>query len=209
MMTSIVAIKETNKTIVCFDSRSTECGYIKTQMPAGYTKAWKVGKTIIAHAGNFVGYNLLHENPQFFKKKLSTKKLVNEIVPSIFELFENRGQTGTNSDGLRIIHSSFIIANSKHLWSIAPTGEVIENDFVAIGSFQESLACYELIKGEHNAEITALKIVSTIAKIDETVGYPLYLMDTKSDKIQIFENENVLITYLRGMFSKTTKKTVN
>lgn len=31
----------------------------------------------------------------------------------------------------------------------------------------------------------------------------------EDDLIQIFENENVLITYLRGMFSKTTKKTVN
>ncbi len=138
--------------------------------------------------------NLLQENPQLFEKELTTKSLVNEIVPSIFELFERRNQLIVDSEGYPRISNSIIVATPKNMWVIGTTGEVSETDFAAIGAFVEATAAHAALKltGYHSKD-AALLTVAAVSNTDNTVGYPLYILKTNSDITETYWSESAVV----------------
>lgn len=197
-MSVVVAIKDQDRVWVGCDSQVTT-GYTKSIIsPKSQMKIWKPiddNEIIMGLVGDVRDNNILSTSNKWIdeltklKDEFNFKYVVRNIVPQIFRELNNYGRM-KSKDGIQSIESTLIFTYKNQCYVIYNDGAVIEIlDMMAIGSGSRlSAGTLNTIK---NSNLSPKKIlieaIKSSCESDLYVNYPIIIMNTKDDEIDIIE----------------------
>lgn len=196
-MSIIVAYKENNKVIVGCDSQATGGRCIYTLQNKNNFKIFKPLKNddlIIGIVGNIRDTNLIYiednliDEIAILKDEINFKYIVNKLVPKIFEIMKRNERIRVKDGIIENMESQFLIAYKNNIYTIEGNGGVIEyNDYCAIGSGKDFAIGYLNEHKDYNTKNAVTNSIKSSIKSELHVGYPIVVMETGSDVIDIIE----------------------
>ncbi len=193
-MSVVVAIKDKDKVWVGCDSQFSY-GYAKgTLSNKNNYKIFKPSNesdVIIGLCGYVRDANILScvdeyiEEITKLKDEVNFKYIVTKVVPKIFNILKENKRIIEKKDELEEMGSELIFVYRDGIYQINSDGCVIEiDDYVAIGSGARVAMGY-LNQHSDNPKDAVAKAIKSTCTTDLYVNYPIILMNTKDDKIEI------------------------
>jgi ATP-dependent protease HslVU (ClpYQ) peptidase subunit len=209
-MTAIVGIKEGKKIILASDGTSVSgndkdpIGNHKVIRPTGSPDI------LLAYTGTRALINALQAERGFFGKgkELTFVKMVNVIVPKLFEFCQKRHFTRKDSDGYLTIAGGFLFATSEFLYYIDSYGGVFSIDgFCAfgIGSSVAMASLYATADRGISPEERAIRAVQAAIKHVPGLGYPIYFGLNDQKRVKCFDDWPTTSEFLTELAKKETE----
>jgi len=194
-MSVVAIIKDKDRVWVGCDSQVSFAGTkwtLKNQH-----KIWKPSddkEIVMGGVGYLRDINILSTTTNWIdeltklKNGVNFKHIVRNIVPKLFKELEEFNRIETKN-GIKSMDSSFAFTYKNSAFVIDGDGCVIEvDDINIIGSgFRFGLGLWENIKNSENMSIKEklIEVVKSCCENDLHVYYPIVIMNTKDDKIEI------------------------
>jgi len=196
-MSVIVAIKNGDHVIVGCDSQVT-AGYCKkTLTNKNNYKIFKPVKDkdlIIGVCGSLRDRDILFCIDEYIeeivklKNEVNYKYIVTNIVPGIFEILSNNKRILDIKDKLKIMEIEFVFIYKNQIYKVANNGCVIEiDDYCAIGSGSDYAIGYLNECDKTDIKEALIKSIKSSCKNDLHVNYPIIVMNSENDDIEIIE----------------------
>jgi ATP-dependent protease HslVU (ClpYQ) peptidase subunit len=195
-MSVVVAIKDDENILVGCDSQTT---YGNTKITKkSHFKIWKPkddNEIVMGLVGYTRDNNILSTSTEWIdeltklKNEVDFKYIVRNITPKIFKELNNYGRM-KSSNGIQSIQSDIMFAYKDNAFTIDSDGCVTEiHDILTLGSGNR--LCIGAWNSLKDKDIPIKdKLVSTIKAAcdsDLYVNYPIVIMNTKDDTIDIIE----------------------
>lgn len=195
-MSVIVAIKDKDTVWVGCDSQVT-MGYTKDTLRLN-KKIWKPEKetgVVMGVVGSLRDLNILSTEEKWIdeleelKNEINYKYIVRKLVKKIFDVLNDFGRMKDNN-GIKSIESNIIFAYKDKLFSIQGDGAVIESeDIVADGSgYRLCLGAWNSLRDKNiPVKDKLVKVIKAACENDLYVNYPIIIMNTKNDEVEIID----------------------
>lgn len=195
-MSVVVAIKDGSRVWVGCDSQVTS-GYTKSTLKS-QMKIWKPeddNEIVMGLVGDLRDSNILSTAKEWIeelpklKNEVNFKYIVRNLVPKIFKELNSFGRMKTK-DGMQFIESNIIFAYKDKAFNIYYDGTVTEmNDILADGSGHR--LCLGAWNGLKDKDIPIkdklVQVIKAACQNDLYVNYPIIIMNTKNDEVEIIE----------------------
>lgn len=195
-MSVVVAIKDGDRVLVGCDSQITQ-GYVKLSLKP-QMKIWKPEddkEIVMGLVGDVRDENILSTADGWIdeltklKNTVNFKYIVRNIVPKIFKELGNFGRL-KYKDSMQSIESNVIFAYKDKAFIIECDGCVLEmNEILVTGSGKSlCLGAWNGLK-DKNMPIKEklIQVIKSACENDLYVNYPIIIMNTKDDEIEIIE----------------------
>lgn len=206
-MSVVLAIKDKNRILVATDSQVSRGGVKSVLISPNLMKIWKPsGHTglIMGLTGTLRDQNILSTRDTWYDTLLDKagepidfKFVVREIVPEILNELTAHSRT-TQSDSGITMGSQVLFAKDNVCYSIDFDGCVneliVDGQAMALGSGSDiALAAYNVLQDIQEIDIKEklIRAVSQACQDDLYVNYPIVIMDTSSENIELFDGETL------------------
>lgn len=197
------------------DSQASLGGSKMTLVSPNCMKMWRPAShpnMIMGGAGAFRDINILSVKDTWYDplldkagEPLDFKFMVTEFVPTLLNELTANGRTESDNSGLSM-NSQFLVAMGDRCYSIMGDGCVIdmtyEEEIMAIGSGSDiALAAYRAMEGIPGLSIKE-RIIRAMAETCESdlyVNFPVYIMDTESQNIDIYDGQEIYVATEEGI----------
>lgn len=198
-MSVIVGIIDDGVVYLGADSQITSSGTKKSYRHPNNHKIWHPderehllvgssgvvrGINIIKTIDGLIDYQTLYEGP------LNYRYVIKHISKKIMDTMEEAKLTDSK-EYKPTMSNEFLFANNGELYLIGKDGSVLQvDDFAAIGSGSIE-AIGSLLSTENEEPITRIiKAIEAAIQNDIYVGYPIVIMNTKNQNIDIINEKN-------------------
>jgi ATP-dependent protease HslVU (ClpYQ) peptidase subunit len=190
----VVAIKEGDTIWMGCDSQVTQ-GYTKRTLES-MKKIWKPEKekdVLMGVVGAVRDLNILSIEEEWIeelikmKNEVNYKYIIKKIIPKIFTTLSDSGRL-YNKDGVKFIESNIVFAYQDKMFSIHGDGAVMESeDIIVDGSGRRlCLGAWNSIKDkDFSIKEKLVEVVKSACESDLYVNYPIVIMNTKNDEVEI------------------------
>lgn len=195
-MSVVVAIKDGDKILMGCDSQVT-LGSTKYTLKSPM-KIWKLEddkEIVMGLVGDVRDANILSTATGWIgelvklKNEVNFKYIVRNVVPKIFKELDDFGRVQTK-DGIQSIKSNIIFAHKDKAYSIYSDGCVLEMDEIIADGSGYSLclgAWNELRDKDIPIKEKLVQVIKSACESDLYVNYPIVIMNTKDDEIDVIE----------------------
>lgn len=195
-MSVVVAIKDKDTVWVGCDSQVTT-GNTKGTLKLN-KKIWKPEKEesiVMGVVGSVRDLDILSTEEDWIeeitkmKDELNYKYIVRKIVPKIFKTLGNFGRLKIDK-GIESIESNVTFAYKDKLFKIYDDGSVLESDdIIADGSgYRLCLGSWNSLKDRDiPIKDKLVQVIKAACESDLYVNYPIVLMNTKTEEVEIIE----------------------
>ncbi len=203
-MSVVIAVKDGDRVLVAADSQFSRGDSKGLLLNPASMKVWRpTGHTnvVMGGAGALRDLNILSTRDQWYdpllddaNKTLDFKFAVRELVPEIMNELTAFGRTSSDRNGSFGMDSTFIFARKDNFFRIDSDGAVTESvgdgDAEAVGSGAVvTMAAFNVLRDikEIDLEEKLIRAVSQACEDDLYVNYPIIIMDTTSEDVQVFD----------------------
>lgn len=195
-MSVVVAIKDKDRILVGCDSQVT-LGYTKSILKS-QLKIWKPEddkEIVMGLVGAFRDTNILSTAKEWIeelpklKNEINFKYIVRTVVPKVFKELNSYGRMKIK-DGIQSLDSNVMFAYKDKAYQIEGDGCVIEiDDILADGSgYRLCLGAWNSLKDKDiPIKEKLIQVIKAACESDLYVNYPIIIMNTKDDKVEIIE----------------------
>ncbi len=195
-MSVVVAIKNKDHVLVGCDGQLTY-GYTKSNLTI-QKKIWKPTddkNIVMGLVGTLRDANILSvaegwvDELTELKNSVDLKYVIKNIIPKVFMEIECQGRLNIK-DGIKSMASNITFAYKDKAYGIYSDGAVIEmDDIIADGSgFRLCLGAWNNLKDKDiSAREKLVQTIKAACESDIYVNYPIIIMNTKDDRIDIVE----------------------
>lgn len=130
---------------------------------------------------------------EYLKGDVDFKYVVNKIVPNLFNILRENGRIlETNEKGIKTLpymEVELLFSYKNQLYKISPDGCVIQiDDYAAIGSGADNaIGFLNTVDDKNMNDLAVIKSIESACKTDLYVNYPIIIMNTKNDKVEILK----------------------
>jgi 20S proteasome alpha/beta subunit len=190
-MTAIVGIRDGNKVVLASDGTSVAGN---SKYPHDNEKVFRPygsSHLLVAYTGTRSFLNAIAAEKGFFGdgKNLDFMRIVNVLVPKIFDFAIKENYTKKDADGYLMLIGGFLLATPMSLYHIDAYGVVNSIDGFCAYGFGGSLAFANLLASEHSSlslEERAISAIQAAIRYVPGLGYPIYLGENDKNKILSF-----------------------
>ena len=193
-MSLIVAIKRDGVVYFGADTRTTRGDSFSSHLYPDDRKVVKVGSCFVAACGIVSNIRIMTSHPEWFEldgRPLTKKHIVTRIIPEYYELIKDRGHfdKGERNEGAPNSECCFLISDGDRLFKVFDDFEVAELNEIGFIGCTDSLArtVADLMGKDADPEEVILKCQRLSAMVDEGVGPPYVLVNTRDKNFKIVE----------------------
>ena len=197
-MSVIVGIKQKGIVYIGADSQITKGGSKKSQLHPNNRKVWhpdEMDSLLMGSAGLVKGINLtkaingLVDQKTLRENKIDFHFVINNISKKLMDKMEEHKLIDSKDFNPRM-QSEYLFADRDNLFTISTDGSVMQiEDYIAIGSGSIE-AMGSLLSTEKEDTITRItKAIEAAIQSDIFVDYPIIIMNTKDDKVDIIQEK--------------------
>lgn len=206
-MSVVLAVKDGNRILVATDSQASRGGAKSLLLSPNLMKIWKPEGhqgVIMGLTGALRDQNILSTRETWYDTLLDKagepidfKFVVRELVPEIMNELTAHGRTIQSDNGMTM-NSQVLFAKDDVCYSIdfdGCVGELVEDgQALALGSGCDvAMAAYNVLQDIKEIDIKEklIRAASQACQDDLYVNYPIIIMDTTSDNIEVFDGETL------------------
>lgn len=196
-MSVVVAIKDKDKVIVGCDSQVTRGYSKKTLSNMNNFKIFKPtreGDIIIGVCGDLRDRDILYCVDEYIDELTRLKDTVNykyiatRVVPHIFQILKHNGRVVSKEDEISHLEVELIFVYKNQIYTISSWGTVMEiDDYCAIGSGADFAIGYLNESPKKDVRQDIIKSIKSACKNDLYVNYPIIIMNSEDNIIDIIE----------------------
>ena len=210
-MSVVLAVRTKDGVYMGGDSQITYGESKSTLVSPNLYKVWNVDEhpnTIMGGVGALRDLNIASCMGELYdpisdklEEELSFPKMVNEVVPGLFNHFTQHGRTLNDGGVISLRNSSFLIAQKDNCYLVDTDGcvmDLMEGECIAIGSGAVvAKAAYEALDMSSDYT-TEQKIAMALVRSCEQsagVGFPIYIMNTMDETMLYMSQEDFFTPY--------------
>lgn len=190
-MSLVVAIKKDGVIYMGADTRvSSEPRFHTALAPSG-RKIQRLGDCYVGAVGRSGNIQLFSQHPEWFElhgEPLTKRFLVQEVVPKYYDALREEGriEKPDECDTEPDCKCCFFVTDGQRMYRIKPSLAVVEHRwFIAIGCTEdEATVCMTCASPDNDPNEMLLRALRYSARINDGVGAPYFLINTKN---QVFE----------------------
>lgn len=202
-MSVVLAVKDGDKILMAADSQFSRGGNKGLLLSPNMMKIWRPAghkDVVMGIAGTFRDQNILSTRDTWYDtildkagESIDFRFVVREIVPEILNELATNGRVNSQ-EGTLMMESVVLFAKGDNCFRIDPDGAVYEFSYdgeaSAVGSGSDTaMAAYNVLQDLEGMDIKEklIRAVSQACQDDLYVNYPIIIMDTSSDKVEVFD----------------------
>lgn len=196
-MSVVVAIKDNDRVWVGADSQASGNGNKYTLKNKNNFKIFKPmnnDKLIIGVVGNIRDTNILSviddyiDELTILKNEVDFKYVVKTIVPRIMRELNNHNRLSKTNDLYNHMSSNILFVYDNSIYSIEGNGGVIEHDdYCVLGSGEDYALGYITQADVEDKKELLVSSIKSSCQSNLYVSYPIVIMNTKDEKVEIIE----------------------